>query len=255
MMPIDIDPAWFPVQFMFCTASFAQTIATPHLGVRNFTLFDEYKIRIHDAVKDGLANLLGLTGKDLYIHDPNVLLEGSLVYRMSTKEEFLTPLRAFPRKRLYANLGQDLMVPLGTAAFLSPEEVHELRAKLAHTTGVVHTIRTDNSTAHTVEEVRECVVLESGTNSASSESDDRGADGNTCDTTMGLLPVERMRRALDSTGWEKVIVSFKGLYGFLPMAHNQIAAVTKFGTLVDGLLGFHEGRHVMQHAADWLIGS
>jgi hypothetical protein len=36
------------------------------------------------------------------------------------------------------------------------------------------------------------------------------------------------------------------------MAHNQIAAVTKFGTLIDGILGFHEGRHVMRDAANWL---
>jgi hypothetical protein len=172
------------------------------------------------------------------------------VYRMSTAPEFLAPLRAFKRRRLYANLAHDVMVPLGTAAFLSPAEVLELRTRLAGNTGVVHTISSEPSGLDSSPD-GECIVVSDSSDPSSSGELTPSADERTCNGLLPL-PVERMRRSLDSCGWEKVIISFKGLYGFLPMAHNQIAAVTKFGTLIDGLLGFHEGRHVMQHAADWL---
>lgn len=222
---------------MLTSALSLQTIATPHLGVRNFTLFDEYNIHIHPTVKNGIASMLGATGMDLFVHDPNLLEGDSLVYRMSTSEEFLNPLRTFQRKRVYANLAQDLMVPLGTAAFLSASDVKFLRKNFSARTGVVHTMVTKSSDPSTVES--DCAA-------------DKEAETETC---AAMLPVDKMRRALDACGWEKVIVSFKGLYGFLPMAHNQIAAVSKFGTVIDGLLGFHEGRYVMKHAADWLTST
>lgn len=47
---------------------------------------------------------------------------GSLLYRMATSEEFLRPLKAFRRRRAYANRRGDFMVPYGTAAFVEPGE-------------------------------------------------------------------------------------------------------------------------------------
>jgi hypothetical protein len=60
-----------------------------------------------------------------------------------------------------------------------------------------------------------------------------------------------MCAGLDSVGWEKVLVSFDNPL-WLPLSHNKICAMTKFGSAVDWFLGFQEGRSVMQDAAAWL---
>lgn len=223
---------------------FPQTIASPHLGVRNYTLFEEYKLDfVPSVVMDSIAGVLGQSGLDLYLHDPNHLQEDSLLYEMSTSLEFLQPLRVFQQRRLYANLDNDLMVPLGTAAFMEKNQVQELRKEHLHSHGIVRILQSHSiQSTLEVDEVEVCI-----------ENNDNDMTGQqkTCDS---ITPIDRMRQGLDSCGWEKVIVNFPALYGILPMAHNQIAAVSKFGTVVDGMLGFHEGRFLMSSAADWLAG-
>jgi hypothetical protein len=232
--------------FVLTLASFLfQTIASPHLGVRNNTLFDEFNIPLSNAGRETIAKALGATGYDLFVHDPNVLEAESLVYTMATNAAFLEPLRAFQKRRLYANLDMDLMVPLGTAAFVARERIPVLREQFKDRYGIVHI------------ETLPALGL-SGDGTVDVEGVCAAADGADTETRacaqadQALLPTDRMRQSLDSCGWEKVLVNFKALFGLIPMAHNQIAAVTKFGTLIDGILGFHEGRHVMRDAADWL---
>ena len=58
-----------------------------------------------------------------------------------------------------------------------------------------------------------------------------------------------MADALDRCGWEKVLVHFDCV---LPVAHNKIAAMTKFSDLIYNIMGYREGTFVMDHAADWL---
>ena len=58
-----------------------------------------------------------------------------------------------------------------------------------------------------------------------------------------------MRESLHSVGWERVIVHFPGT---IPLAHNKIAALSKFTSAVDKWLGFPEGRYLMDSAVAWL---
>eukprot|EP00960_Hanusia_phi_P042004 755259-Hanusia_phi.AAC.4 len=88
------------------------TTATPHLGVRRFTYLP-IPYQLH-----GLAPVfVGRTGDDLFLlgkegDEPPLLL------LMSTCEVFLRGLRSFTRRRAYANLEGDFLVPFGTAAFM-----------------------------------------------------------------------------------------------------------------------------------------
>jgi hypothetical protein len=228
-----------------CTNSLLslQTIASPHLGVRNNTLFDEFNIPLPNAGREMIAKALGATGYDLFVHDPNVLAVESLVYTMATDAAFLEPLGAFQKRRLYANLDMDIMVPLGTAAFMERGRIGLLREQYRDRYGIVHIETTTSASA----------ASDGGAADVCAAADGADAGARTCPQAgPQLLPSDRMRLSLDNCGWEKVLVSFRALFGVLPMAHNQIAAVTKFGTLIDGILGFHEGRHVMRDAADWL---
>lgn len=68
-----------------------------------------------DAVRRHGGNEGAMDGRDGRRH-------GSLLYHMATSEEFLRPLKAFRRRRAYANRRGDFMVPYGTAAFVEPGE-------------------------------------------------------------------------------------------------------------------------------------
>lgn len=202
--------------------------------MRNYTFFDEYRVRVPSALKDLVAGVMGQTGRDMLGDDPNLLSANSLIYRMATAHEFLAPLRAFQKRRLLANLDNDLMVPLGTAAFLPEPEVTKYRATFKKVQGIVHTLITHPQSPD--EQLHSC---------ANNQCDARARPTN--------LPVDDMRDSLDSLGWEKTIVNFKTVLGVLPMAHNQIAAVTKFTSSIDRWLGFHKGRYLIDDVAKWLI--
>ena len=60
-----------------------------------------------------------------------------------------------------------------------------------------------------------------------------------------------MITTLDSLGWEKVLVNFPR--SILPLAHNKICALTRSPTwLYHNVLGFDEGKFVMENATSWL---
>jgi hypothetical protein len=160
------------------------TIASPHLGVYDYTFLDEYKLPFPKFVKNRLVNTAWGTLKDLA--DTR---EGSLLHTMGTRPEYVESLRRFQKRRLYANLNRDFVVPFGTAAFIKPTDVWGLRAKHLANFGIVEQIDVASNAPQSL------------------NSDD---------------PVEQMRYHLDSLGWEKVIVNFPGV---LPDAHNKIAAL------------------------------
>ena len=130
------------------------TIAAPHLGVRSFTF-----VPVPSSLHPLSGVIVGKTGSDLFMRSSNSkssnsksssnsesrsistkMFSGwsaksgtaenvdvksgrsSLLYDMATAEEYLTPLRAFRRRRAYANRRGDFMVPYGTAAFVGPDE-------------------------------------------------------------------------------------------------------------------------------------
>lgn len=198
------------------------SIGTPHLAVsfdeHNY-LHQEFGIPIPNALKRIVAKTMGTTGRELFmLDDGGKSKEEPLLVRMATDEAFLSPLRQFSERRLYANLKHDFVVPLGTAAFLSKAEVVELRAKHGAQSGIVEVLTTEPA---------------SPTSSSSSST---------------LL--HRMKEGLDSLGWQKHIVHFPGI---LPIAHNKIAALRKDPEfLFTKILGTSEGDYVMEHAALWL---
>jgi len=199
------------------------SIATPHLAVsfdeHNY-LHQEFGLPIPNALKRIVAKTMGTTGRELFMLDDGGK-EEPLLFRMATDEAFLSPLRQFSERRLYANLKHDFVVPLGTAAFLNKNEVGELRAKHNAQSGIVAVLTTEPSSS----------------SSSSSSS-----------TTL-----QRMKEGLDSLGWQKQIVHFPGT---LPIAHNKIAALRKDPEfLFTKILGTSEGEYVMIHAANWLTAS
>ena len=192
-------------------------IASPSLGVRNFTIVEDKGFFVPDFLKRTVSQALYRSGEELFGFDASSL-HSSLLFAMATEEEFLAPLRTFQARRLYANLDNDFVVPLGTAAFLDREEVLRLRQLHSTSSGIVQTIVTNRS------------------------------DG---EESPGPDPVHRMRRSLDALGWEKRIVHFPGL---LPIAHNKICALNR---RIYWLLNevFAEGRFVMDDASTWLCAS
>jgi hypothetical protein len=82
------------------------TIASPHLGVRNYTW-----IPLPHWFTQSLAPLIfGQTGRDMFLCDDE---EKPLVARMAHEPEFLAAMKAFKQRRLYANLHGDFMVCAG----------------------------------------------------------------------------------------------------------------------------------------------
>jgi hypothetical protein len=208
------------------------TIATPHLGVRNWTFAEDYGIA-HlipgvDYLKKFVSMTFFSTGKDVFAMDGDDMLDRkTLLYKMATEDNFLKPLRSFASRRLYANLNRDLVVPIGTAAFVHAEEVPRLRKLHSEKKGIVKVINT----------TQQCDVEDEPTRKKLSHGH----------------AVDEMIHSLDSLGWEKVIVNFPGI---LPLAHNKICALSrKPEWLYSGLLGFDEGQFVMNDAAEWLTQS
>eukprot|EP01031_Cornospumella_fuschlensis_P029535 gene29535-35649_t len=205
------------------------TIATPHLGVRYYTFLDERGIHVPLILKTITANVLQASGKELFGTDSMVLNE-SLIYQLALQESYLEPLRAFRRRRLYANVDLDFVVPLGTAALMDDGRVSSIRRMYSGKYGIVDTI------SDAFEEDMKYGSIGGGGRR-------RSWHGAAEERHMSA-----MRRSLNSVGWEKVLVHFPGT---LPNAHNKICALNKYGSVVDKLLGYPEGEFVMDHAAAW----
>ena len=198
------------------------TIATPHLGVYHHNLIEEnLDIFNSHILKTTVSSLFSVSGKDLFANE-----EGSLLFKMGTHPQWLDALRLFKNRRLYANLFRDSVVPLSTGAILPKIESRRLRNQFKGKFGIVSAF---NSTSRS---------------STSSDVDCRR------DTVGKDEMSSKIIAALDSVGWEKIIVNFPGIY---PLAHNQLCALTRWPAwLHEDLLGFKEGVYVMQNASDWL---
>lgn len=215
------------------------------------------------------------TGKDLFAdfdsaHSNQMLGDNSaLLYRMATDDSYLKPLRAFQKRRLYANLNGDFVVPLGTAAFLEPQKVQELRSQFASSYGIVTTLTTDpqetNISPQKTQSIDNASKLSSATPTYDCVRDSPLTSiFNTITQKKAVMEgndmsakrederkAERaMSQSLDKIGWEKVLVHFRSP---LPLSHNKICALTKYPGWLNSILGFDEGQFVMQQAADWLL--
>jgi hypothetical protein len=208
-------------------------IATPHLGVRDYTFLDEVGIKIPYFTKALISHTMYRSGNELFLLPPEKSSDvtDTLLYKMATTGGFLEPLRQFKARRLYANLRNDFVVPLGTAAFIAADTVEGLRKKHQHTKGIVE-------------------VLHSSGNSQEDSQKETCSDKNTCSYVADMI------RGLDSLQWEKMIVGFDLSYGLLPLAHNKICSLAPGprhpSFVTDYLFRFNEGKHVMENASIWL---
>jgi Putative serine esterase (DUF676) len=201
------------------------SVATPHLGVRNWTFTDDHGYSAPDMIKRIAAKAMMTTGKDIFGFKEDGSNEESLLFRMATESFFLAPPRSFSDRRLYGNLTRDLVVPLGTAAFINNELVQELRSKYSAISGIVHVEKTP--------------IYYDG------DSYERTQLLNNEDRTTAMI------NCLDNLGWEKIVVNFPGR---LALAHNQICALNRRPKWLFGnLLGFADGEFVMDNACSWLL--
>jgi len=196
------------------------SIASPHLGVADFNyLNQEFAFPFPLFLKQAVASTMGTTGRELFLLDDEQLL-----LKMATEEDYLAPLRQFAARRAYANLRNDFVVPLGTAAMLSPGTVCKLRADHTAQSGVVATI--NQNAQHPQEQQQQ----QDGSGEAS----------------------QRMLNSLNNLGWEKIVVHFPGI---LPISHNKIAALRKWPEwFFVGVMKTSEGEFLMDEAANWLTG-
>jgi len=203
------------------------SIATPHIGVRHHTYLETEVLgaklpsALREPIVDFMATALQKTGKELLLKDAEEARD-SLMYRITTSEDYVRALSSFRRRRLYANLLNDLVVPLHTAAFLEDELAQRFRQRHSGESGIVAVVKTKKR---------------SWTAAADSSPDDA---------------IANMRLALDSTGWTKVLVHHPST---LPTAHSKLAAVSRFPEFLHSdMLGFKKGNEIMAAAARWMCG-
>mmetsp|Transcript_56761 Transcript_56761/g.130342 ORF Transcript_56761/g.130342 Transcript_56761/m.130342 type:complete len:374 (-) Transcript_56761:188-1309(-) len=213
------------------------TIGCPHLGVRRFT-FAPLPALLHRL--GGLV--AGRTANELLLRDGRDRQQ-PLLLQMSGGR-FARALSAFRRRRLYANLVGDFMVPFGTAAI----EADAWGAGIGDERAAKQFIH------------RPCsVTVDTGI---------LGGRGSGVGMLLDVAPSSSiatpqngdlegvMAVQLNSCGWTKVVCRFQGASTWMPMAHNKLAALRREGwrRVFEWIEQAHEGAPVMQHLANFIIG-
>jgi len=215
------------------------TIASPHLGVNYGHNYIEGDLQMYvpNFIKYAISSLFSTTGKDMFMLD-ELNIKDSILYKLATETKYLLPLKAFEHRRVYANLQNDFMVTLPTASFMSNNDVTELRKHYKDTYGIVTTLHVENK-----------VSSPPPPPSSSSSSSVPVCSSDTAEKMIGT-----MRENLDDLGWSKVIVNIKNakLFGIFPVAHNKIAALTKYPLYFWNIFNFYEGKFVMEDLATFL---
>lgn len=235
------------------------------MGVRQHTAIEEYHLYLPSAVKSLAARTLRISGKQLFCLD-HADFRQTLFYQLATSPDSLAPLRAFRTLRLYANVNLDFVVPLGTGAFLSDEEVKQVRQRYRRHYGIVETVPPPVPSSSGVSTTSELMLdvsgdegevindapvpsAQSSPSPALSSKSTKSSSSKQKDKDNIQQALAEMRTSLNALHWEKVFVHFRGV---IPLAHNKIAALTKSSAFFDSLLGFPEGRFVMDHAFTYL---
>ncbi len=201
----------------------------------HYTLLEENNFfPLSSEWRGWIGGLLHQTGKELVLHD-HPEIEHALLYQMATNELYLTPLRRFHHKRIYANIVNDGVVPLGTGAILDDDEVDHYRQQISSNTpqGVQFVLthrlhHPDQYHFHSKYPLRYTHTIQ----------------------------LTQMMQGLNSVGWEKHLVYFPpNLLPFplAPSAHNRVLAVTKCHEPIDGWLGFSQGQFLVNDMIQWII--
>lgn len=223
-------------------------VAAPHLGVRNFGVY-----RFLPAPMLSRANLVcGDTGLQLVLEDGAL----PLLVRMTIDEElpFVSSLKAFTSRVLYANTRNDFMVNYGTAAL--DHSVTEISASDA-TVAVASPRDADIvDLAHDDRGCRVCFTFDYQPTAVPMPTVQRVLQSSpTVPTPPGRNSVTQgdeervMANRLRSVGWSVVAVEFPTALN-LPIAHNRIVAMSR-GPIHTWMNA--AGRRVVHHLVDTLV--
>lgn len=221
------------------------TIGTPHCGVRRF-LFWPVPTPLH-----ALGGLFaGLTAVELLLRDGGgepLLLE---MARPGGRHD--TALRAFRRRRLYANLRGDAMVPFGTAAIegdgawgagCRDEALADAFARLRAPVRFMDE-RVASGEADGVAVIAETLRLDADAAAAAVQTALRQRTAFEAAMTTGL----------NSAGWSKVAVAFRSAGTWTPVAHNRLSSLRREGwrRVFERVEQTALGEPIMAHAAEYL---
>lgn len=218
-------------------------VAGPHLGVRNFGVY-----RFLPNVLTSRAHLLiGDTGRELFLEDG----VNSLLVRMTADDldvapdsssiprplKFISALKAFQHRYLYANTRSDFMVNYGTAVM--NETISELSISDTVAAQQDNAVDyTDVDRSHDDKGCRVCFTL-------------RYPQIDHADAARALPePGEEekvMAKRLRDVGWKVVAVEFPVA---LPIAHNRMIAMSR--NVIHTWMN-QAGRRVVHHLVDTLM--
>ena len=231
------------------------TTGCPHLGVRRY-LFAPVPSWVHPAG----ALIAGATADDLLLRDPSNLL----VEMSSPDSSFGEALAAFGRRRCYANLRGDFMVPFGSAAIETGpwgcgiRDAQHARA-FARSAGVRYS---DEAVLDGMRDgiavIRETRPVAPGRmRSPRRRRQSEWIDDDDFDPSWARTagPEDSMRTGLHAHGWSKVAVSFHSATTLSPLAHNRLVALRRDGwkqAISESLERTQEGTFVMTDCAEWL---
>lgn len=229
------------------------TTGCPHLGVRRYTY-----LPVPRWLRPAGVLIAGATADDLLLRDASRLL----VEMSVPSSAFGEALGVFSRRRCYANLRGDFMVPFGSAAIETApwgwgvdDEQHARafasRAGVAFTDDAVVDGRKDG--IGVVCEARAEAMRLPRRRRQSEWIDDENDDGG---ESGGLE--ELMRSGLHAHGWSKVGIGFASATATSPLAHNRLVALRReagwrqgFGEWVERT---QEGAFVMADCAEYIAG-
>jgi len=219
----------------------------------------------------------GQTGIDLFLGD-NSRLEQTLVFKMGSDPKFLNPLKAFINRRMYANIVNDFLVPLGTAAVMTKDEegaIIEESLKNVASCGdpsfvklikvdpnpeINHATTTDLSSkahsAHGTEKTYQRCVNKKDLVATTSSRSSHDYHTEERESVNDINRLEQIVHHINALGWEKHLVYFPDI---LPFAHNRICALESNRLLkrifAVELMRSCQGQFVMDHIAEWIKGS
>ena len=233
------------------------TTGTPHLGVRRYLY-----VPVPDWAMSAGSLIAGQTADDLLLRDP-----AKLLLQMSRpRSAYGVALGSFARRRCYANLIGDFLVPAGTALLetapwgwgLNDERHARAYAALEPDEVVFSDSGVLQRAASGVAVVREArgrpARLPVRPRRQSEWIDD---DGLGVEAGLGPSLEEQMCAGLRVHDWSMVGVAFEGASRAWPLAHNRLAALRRddtmrqaFGELVERT---REGEPIMRHCAEYIV--
>mmetsp|Transcript_26243 Transcript_26243/g.65617 ORF Transcript_26243/g.65617 Transcript_26243/m.65617 type:complete len:415 (+) Transcript_26243:311-1555(+) len=201
------------------------TLASPHLGVRQFGVFRF----LPGPVERALLPAYGRSVRQLLLADRDGGAGGvPLLVAMAEGEEYLGALRAFGARTAYGSVRNDFLVPFGTAT-LRPE-CRGVKGKMRMPEGaeVVESgydargCRVWFTTRCGVQDSAEACGRESGLSSPVGVM--KHESGDSLRKASGVRDAEcAMAARLSALGWNVVAVDFRKS-SVLPLAHNRIVA-------------------------------